>query len=299
MIPPVPDDLDLRDFQYMPLDVVRLVDSDLTALSTGDEFKAAVILWCKAWHQVPASSLPDDDRMLAHLAGYGRDIREWKKVREVALRKFVKCDDGRLYHPTIASKALEASEAKRKQRERTSAATNARQAKSAKRDDDRNEPRDAQHDAQHDVQRNENRNVHQGKRREEKGRERGEVVARARDPDLDLERKLREAAGWQNEPSPSLAITGSIQALVDNGADLELDVLPTIRAIASKADGRSWNYFVKAIARQRDKRIEASTIVSEPTRTGHERSQPARQSTVDTVLGLVRGGNGQGDPDVR
>lgn len=117
MKPPVPSGLDLRDFQYMPLDVVRLVDSDLSAISTGDEFKAAVTLWCKSWHQIPAASLPDDDRMLAHLAGFGRDVKEWKRVRDVALRGFVKCDDGRLYHPVIAEKAIDAAESKREHRE--------------------------------------------------------------------------------------------------------------------------------------------------------------------------------------
>ena len=297
--PPVPADLDLRDFQYMPLDVVRLVDSDLTAVASGDEFKAAVILWCKAWHQVPASSLPDDDRMLAHLAGYGRDVKEWKKVREVALRKFVKCDDGRLYHPTIAEKAIEAAEAKRKRREQTEAATKARIARKSQSDEKRDGRRNETRDENTDVQRDESRNVYQWKGREEKREEEGEVVARARDPDAELERKLREAAGWQNEPSPSLAITGPIQALSDNGADLEADVLPTIRAIAPKADGRSWNYFVKAIARQRDTRINAATIVSEPRSTAHDRRQPQRKSTVDTVLDLVRGGDGEGSPDVR
>lgn len=39
--PPVPEDLDLRDFQYMPLDVLRLRDSDLSTLASGEQFKAA------------------------------------------------------------------------------------------------------------------------------------------------------------------------------------------------------------------------------------------------------------------
>jgi uncharacterized protein YdaU (DUF1376 family) len=92
----------------------------------------------------------------------------------------------------------------------------------------------------------------------------GEVVVRARDPDAELEHRLRAAAGWQNEPSPKLAITGPIQALIDAGADLDLDVLPVIQAIAPQADGRSWNYFIKAIARARDQRIAAATVVSMP-----------------------------------
>ena len=114
--------IDLRDFPYMPLEVVRLRDSDLAALATDEGFRAAVMLWCAAWHQLPAASLPSDDRMLAKLSGYGRDVDAWLLVKEEALRKFVECDDGRLYHPTIAEKALEAWEAKVARRKRTEAA---------------------------------------------------------------------------------------------------------------------------------------------------------------------------------
>ena len=100
-------DCDLRGLPFMPLDVVRLVDSDLVALSTGDEFKAAVILWCKAWLQVPAARLPVDDRVLAHLTGTGKG---WGRLRTGALRGFIRCSDGRFYHPVIAEKANEAWE---------------------------------------------------------------------------------------------------------------------------------------------------------------------------------------------
>lgn len=92
----------------MPLDVARLRDSDLAAEASGEEFRAAVLLWCAAWHQVPAGSIPNDDKVIAHLAGYGRAPKEWKKVRAGALRGFVECSDGRLYHPHVADKANEA-----------------------------------------------------------------------------------------------------------------------------------------------------------------------------------------------
>lgn len=285
--PPVPADADLRDFAFMPLDVVRLTDSDLTAISTGDEFKASVLLWCKAWHQVPASSLPNDDRMLAHLAGYGRDIKGWKKVKDAAVRGFVLCDDGRLYHPVIAEKVIEAIEAKRKRRERTAAATKARQERNDGRDDPPSGNRDDQRNVPRDDQRNEDRNVHQGTGTGT-GTVRDEVVARARDPDADLEHRLRQAAGWQNEPSPKLAITGPIQALIDAGADIEQDVLPVIQAIAPQADGRSWNYFVKAIARARDQRISASTVVSmniSTPRSAHA-ARPQKPSRDETFAAI-------------
>ncbi|WP_230971886.1 DUF1376 domain-containing protein [Burkholderia anthina] len=113
---------DLRTFAFMPLDVVRLRDSDIAALSTAEEFRAAVLLWCAAWHQVPAASLPDDDRVLAQLAGYGRVVAEWRKVRTGALRGWIKCADGRLYHPVVAEKARDAWAAKHEQRYKTECA---------------------------------------------------------------------------------------------------------------------------------------------------------------------------------
>ena len=114
--PMTPADCDLRDFAFMPLDVVRLLDSSLFARSTGDEFKASVALWCKSWGQVPCGSLPDDARDLAYLSGAGG---RWNKVKAMALHGWIKCTDGRLYHPVVAEKALDAWDRKNKQRERS------------------------------------------------------------------------------------------------------------------------------------------------------------------------------------
>jgi hypothetical protein len=106
--PLTPADCNLRGYRWMPLDVGRVIDSDLFGISTGDEFKVAFRLWAKSWSQVPAASLPDDDRLLAHLAGLSENMAKWKRVRAVALRGWIKCSDDRLYHPVIAEKALEA-----------------------------------------------------------------------------------------------------------------------------------------------------------------------------------------------
>ena len=118
----------------------------------------------------------------------------------------------------------------------------------------------------------------------------GEVVARARDPDLDLERQLREAAGWQSEPAPKLAVTGEIQALIDSGADMQLDVLPTVRAIAPDAGSRTtWRYFVKAIARARDQRIAASNLkTNDLTAAGRNHGSPRQTPARDTFAVLER-----------
>jgi hypothetical protein len=149
--PPVPADVDLREFSWMSLDIRRLRDSDLAAVATGEEFRAAVLLWCAAWHQVPAASLPDDDRLLANLAGFGRDVDAWKAVREGALRGFALCSDGRLYHPVVAEKAMAAFESLQANLRRTSHATEAR--RRVNRNDARNEARDVNRDdARNEVQ---------------------------------------------------------------------------------------------------------------------------------------------------
>jgi hypothetical protein len=136
--PITPPDLDLRDFAYMPLDVVRLRDSDMAVIASGEAFRAAVMLWCASWHQVPAASLPSDEKLLANLAGYGRDLKSWRAVSEVALRGFILCTDNRYYHPVIADKAIEAGSKRIRQRSRTQAATEARLRASAGRQESRN-----------------------------------------------------------------------------------------------------------------------------------------------------------------
>lgn len=103
--PLVDAEVDLRDFPDMMLDVRKLRDSRFGAEVTGEAFRAGVMLWCAAWHQVPAGSLPDDDVELGNLAGFGRVIGAWREVREQALQGFVKCSDGRLYHETVSEVA--------------------------------------------------------------------------------------------------------------------------------------------------------------------------------------------------
>ena len=118
MDPLVPVDVDLRGLHFMPLDVNRLRDSQLAISASGDEFRAAVLLWCASWNQIPAASLPSDDQTLAAYAGFGRDLKGWRKVKSGAMRGFVQCDDGRFYHPVVAEKALEAWQERVEFRER-------------------------------------------------------------------------------------------------------------------------------------------------------------------------------------
>ena len=116
--PPVPVDVDLRGMEWLPLYGGRLFGSDFDAHATDAEFRAGMQLWWSAWNQVPASSLPDDDVALCRLAGLGRDLKAWRKIKARALHGFITCSDGRLYHRALATFALESWERRLKDRER-------------------------------------------------------------------------------------------------------------------------------------------------------------------------------------
>lgn len=119
---------DVRALPYMPLLVGRLLASDTWLLASGDEAKAAVTLWARSWQQVPAGTLPNDERILAALSGAGP---KWRKVRDVALRGFALGEDGRLHHALIEELAADAIAKMRGQQTRTVAARAARAAKRA------------------------------------------------------------------------------------------------------------------------------------------------------------------------
>lgn len=130
--PLVPEDVDLRSFTYIPFDIAWLVDSDFAITASGEGFKTAITLLARSWGQIPAGSLPDDDRMLAHLAGFGRGdaaLAQWSLVKDEALTDFVLCSDGRFYSRSLAGRTLEAWNSKVSQKGRTEAARKARQEK--------------------------------------------------------------------------------------------------------------------------------------------------------------------------
>jgi hypothetical protein len=117
--PLTPADCDLRDFAFMPLEVERLRRSRawLLAKRTPELAFYQINLWTASWHDLPAASLEDDDDVLADLAMC--DPKRWKKIKTEALRGWVKCSDGRLYHPVVAEKARESFKGKLEQRWRS------------------------------------------------------------------------------------------------------------------------------------------------------------------------------------
>lgn len=108
--PLTPPDSDLRGLEWMPLYGHRLFGSDFDIHASDGEFRAGMNLWWSAWNQVPSASLPNDETALCRLAGCGRDLKAWRRVKARALHGFIECGDGRLYHQAQAPFAIEAWE---------------------------------------------------------------------------------------------------------------------------------------------------------------------------------------------
>lgn len=117
--PLTPAGCNLQDFPHTPILRSRLFGSSFHARTTDSEWRAGVTLWLKAWEQVPAGSLPDDDIELCRLAELARDLKTWRKLKAGAMRGWVLCSDGRLYHPVVAEVVRNAVDAKIVQRDKT------------------------------------------------------------------------------------------------------------------------------------------------------------------------------------
>ncbi len=106
--PLVPAEVDLTDFPFMPIMIARLKQSRAwLACKRKPELAFYMLnLWTASWHARPAASLEDDDDVLSDLAMCAPQA--WKKVKGDVLRGWVACSDGRLYHPVVAERALDA-----------------------------------------------------------------------------------------------------------------------------------------------------------------------------------------------
>jgi hypothetical protein len=114
----VPPEVDLRGMAFMPLFGDRLFKST-TWIEARPEARAAALqlYWHAFAHEVPAASLPDNERVLADHAGLS--LKVFRRARPQALRGWLKCSDGRLYHPVLAEIANDSWSARVAHRART------------------------------------------------------------------------------------------------------------------------------------------------------------------------------------
>ena len=124
--PPVPADGDLKNYPYTKVYRRRLFASAFHGQATDSEWRAGMTLWLESWDQVPAGSLPDHEGNLCRLAGFGIDRKKWANVRTMALRNWILCSDGRLYHHVVAEGVNEALATKQNQSVRGTKGASAR-----------------------------------------------------------------------------------------------------------------------------------------------------------------------------
>ncbi len=124
--PPVEPGTNLRGFSFIPLEIERLRLSKAWMMAKRNPELAFYMLnlWMASWHEVPAGSLEDDDEVLANAAMCS--LKKWPKIREKVMRTWVKCEDGRLYHPVVCEKVREAWTSKKRHISRAEAGARAR-----------------------------------------------------------------------------------------------------------------------------------------------------------------------------
>ncbi|MDY6451444.1 DUF1376 domain-containing protein [Acinetobacter faecalis] len=105
VLPLVPPKCDLSSYPYLAIEVNNFSSSHEWITFSYVEKVAFLNLLLKSWHQIPCSSLPNDDVLLKHFSGVGQ---KWGKIKENVLSKWVLASDERYYHPYVAKRALEA-----------------------------------------------------------------------------------------------------------------------------------------------------------------------------------------------
>lgn len=107
--PLLPPEVDLKGFDYMPLQIERLLRSRTWIRAKANPALGfySLNLWATSWHEGPPGSLQHDD---VTLADYARCTPiEWMKIRDEALATWALCSaDDRLYHPVVCELALSA-----------------------------------------------------------------------------------------------------------------------------------------------------------------------------------------------
>lgn len=94
------------------------------------------------------------------------------------------------------------------------------------------------------------------------------VLGAAAENDFDLlQSKLVAAVGDSGIQPHGALIVGPIAELIASGVSLDLDIVPTIRAVASRKSrpASSWSYFVPAIREAYERRVSAGKALPRPT----------------------------------
>ncbi|MGB3536819.1 MAG: DUF1376 domain-containing protein [Mesorhizobium sp.] len=116
--------IDVRCLPYMPLEIERLRKSKawLRCKRRPELAFYLVNLWMRAWHEVPAGTIENDDDVLADAAMCSPE--QWDQVKDDVLAGW-KSKGDRLFHSTVTDIATVAASKLRKNKNRTEAAREA------------------------------------------------------------------------------------------------------------------------------------------------------------------------------
>lgn len=272
--PLVPADADVRGFKDMPMEVSRLLSSETWIMCTPEERSAAINLWFHSWMQVPAGSLPDNDRVLAHLS---MASERWPEVKEMALRGWIKSDDGRLYHTVVCEKV------------NAMLAVRARKSDAGRKGGSASKPMKTKRKVSEEAVAKQPINDSQAPDKLQPSSlpfpslplPRGkEDIDDTRDPVTAISDLLWEAGGKAlNTTSTGLIVMSRPIAWLQDGCDVEADILPAIRAAAARASPqsiRSWKYFDQAVADAKARRIAPMPEGRTDERTDAPKTRDAR-----------------------
>lgn len=78
---------------YFPLYVLDLVGDDAVEAMTTEAFGAYMLLLCKAWHQEPPGTIPNDDSVLARWSRVSPE--RWQELRQMVFAAFKPCKGGK------------------------------------------------------------------------------------------------------------------------------------------------------------------------------------------------------------
>ena len=106
---------------YMPLQIDRLRRSKawLRCKRNPEIAFYMVNLWMRAWHEIPAGSIEDDDDVLADAAMCSPE--KWEELKDEILQGWER-RDGRVWHSTVTEIATESETKLRRNKRRTEAA---------------------------------------------------------------------------------------------------------------------------------------------------------------------------------
>lgn len=103
---PYPADTRAKGWRF-ELDYEQIDQSDTWGLAAEIPMAqpALLMMWLVAWTQVPCGSLPNDEMVIRAKCKIAP--KAWPAVREILMRGWWLAEDGRLYHDTLVSRALD------------------------------------------------------------------------------------------------------------------------------------------------------------------------------------------------